>query len=162
MKEEMKMKKFWNKARLSDKVLAGLLVMVIIGWSATTIHANITNGNTIIEPEELQTEEAEIQVPDIITASQAREIAIDLVGGGVARELNLTTADEIPTFDIVVYYDDKEFKVILDAINGVLVRLESLTVSSVEAAYLFEDLRAEQAIELAREHLASIDITNAT
>ena len=156
------MKKFWNKARLSDKVLAGLLVMVIIGWSATTIYANIINENTMIQPEEVQPEEVEIQAPDMITAFQAREIAVDLVGGGVAQGLNLNTDEGIPTFDIIVYYDDQEFQVILDATNGVLVRLESLTVSPVEVAHLSEDLTAEEAIELAREHLAAIGITNAT
>lgn len=152
------MKKFWNEARLSDKILGGLLVLVIIGWSATTIQANITNGNRVVEPEEKQAAELEIQTPDMITVARAREIAVDLVGGGIVKELNLNTDEGALTFDIVVAYNDETFQVILDATTGALLRLEIQTVSSFDAM----GLTAEEAIELARQHLESIGITNAT
>jgi len=157
------MKNFWKETRLSDKILAGLLALAVIGWSATTINANITNGNKNIEIEP-QTEAVEISSIDMITVVEAREIAIDLVGGGTVNELNLNI-DEA-TFDIVVYYN-REFQITLDATNGALILLESLTTSSdvaelSRAVELSENLTSEQAIELAREHLVSIGNSNAT
>ena len=154
------MKKFWNEARLSDKILGGLLALVIISWSAITIHANVTNGHAVTEPETLQIET--VQAPELITAVQAREIAVDLVGGGYVDELSLDTTEEKTTFLIVINYDDQVFQVTLDAANGELVHLDSLTTPSSETINLSGNLTSEDAIEIARQHLESIGITSAT
>ena len=152
------MKNFWNKARLSDKILIGLVVTVLIGWSA---HANLTNGGATENP----TQTAENQTPTMITVIEARELAIDLVGGGVINDLSLNTEEAIPTFDIIVYHDREEFQIILDATSGSLIRLESLTTPEPVALAAVEvagNLTAEEAISLAREHLSTIGITDAT
>jgi len=153
------MKKFWNEARLSDKILGGLLALVIIGWSATTIHANITSGNTIIEPEASQIEEVEVPMSNTITAVEAREIAVSLVGGGTVRELNLDVDGEDSIFDIIVNYDGDEHQVTLDALNGALIQLDILQFAENDSS---SDLSAEEAIDLAKQYLDSIDITTAT
>lgn len=159
--EEKKMKNIWKEARLSDKILVGLLVAVIIGWSATAIHANVTNGNAIVDSvEEPQIEE--VQAADMMTAVQAREIAVGLVGGGAVSEVSLNTAEEAMVFDVIVYNDGEEFQVVLDATDGTLIRLESLRATPFEEIDLSENLTSEEAIEIAREHLATIGITNAT
>lgn len=155
------MKKLWKASRLSDKILVGLLVAAIIGWSATAIHANMTNGNLIGEPiEALQTEES--QVSDMMTAAQAREIAVDLVGGGVVSELNLNTNGEETTFDVIVEDDKGVFQVVLAAADGALIHLESRPSRDTELARSSGNLTAEDAIEIARAHLESSGITNAT
>jgi len=155
------MKKIWNKLRLSDKILVSLVTLIVIGLSAATIHANITNRNANENP---QVEVIETQTSDMLTVVEAREIAIELVGGGTVNELNLNT-DEVK-FDIIVYYNEA-FQVTLNAKNGELIRLESLTAPSnivelSETAPLSGNLTAEQAVDIAKQHLASIGITNAT
>ena len=68
------MKKFWNEARLSNKIIGGLLALVIIGWSATAIYANTITGNTVVEPEESQASDMASEL-NLITDEEAIEIA---------------------------------------------------------------------------------------
>ena len=155
------MKKFWKESRLSDKVLVGLLAVVLVGWSATAIHANVTNNHTSAEPVEVP-QVLEIQVPDTITAVQAREIVVDLIGGGTVSTLSLNTDGEEMTFDVTVNDDGEVFQVVLAATDGALIRLESLSSNSTGMARLSGNLTASAAIEIARAHLEVIGMTNAT
>ena len=159
------MKKFWDESRLADKILMGLLALVIIGGLVTIIYANIANESAISE---LGPQVEAIETPISITVLEAREIAIELVGGGTVNELNLNTDES--TFDIIVYHN-QEFQVTLDATTGELIRLESLTttsnevespdIDSLQAIESSENLTSDQAVDLAKEHLAIIGITDA-
>ena len=150
------MKKIWQEARLSDKILAGLLLLVVTGWSATAIHANLTNNNEQVQAPEV------IQEPDMITVVEAREAAIGLIGGGEVSELNLNTDEALPVFEIMLQHEEEVFQIRLNATNGELIQLENLTPAATDTVNPSGNLTSEEAIDIARRHLQSIGITNAT
>ena len=143
------------------------LLVVHIEYNDEVYHVNIcaVNNRIIgIKPDvELEMEGPQIeenQMPVMISAMEAKEIAVELIGDGVVRELSLDTTPEEMIYNVIVENDGVEFEVILAALDGAVIHLEALTEIPSTRTDLFENLTAEEEVELARAHLASISDYN--
>jgi uncharacterized membrane protein YkoI len=116
-----------------------------------------------------------------ISSQRAREIAVELIGHGMASDVALSTHDGVSTFEVDVRHDDDSYVVFVDAATGNVMRMsrhddavitaldeitETQGQSAITAQQLVSALQAranessvitrQQAIDLAREHLDSI------
>jgi len=186
-----------RKMHLSTKILIMLVVVLIV--TGTSFGAWVLASQSSSIPTRI---ENPIPEQTLITAVEARELARDFVGGGTVTGLSLNASAE--TFIVLVEHENS-FEVVLNATNGQLLSMTTLTAPTnsgvdIQVAETTQDinnnqsdvvitndnsnnlnnsytnsnvtptpsssdggnLTSEQAIELARQHLISIGINNAT
>ena len=110
----------WQAMPLSTKILGGLLLLTIIGWSATTIYANLSDRLNQTYVEEMETNAH-------ITVVQAKEMGRTFIGGGDVIDIQLYYHDDEAIFDVIINYLDADFQVILNAQTGDLIQITTLS-----------------------------------
>lgn len=117
--EEKTVNKTMNLSTKILIVLVGVLIITGTGVGAWALASR--PDNTVSIPVENKT-----PVPTLITAIEARELAVNAVGGGIVTELSLDGIAE--TFTIVVEHEES-FEVILSATSGRLINMTAIATA---------------------------------
>lgn len=67
-----------------------------------------------------------------ITATEAEDLAIDLIGGGELISLELSTHEGNQLFEIIIDFEDFLYEVLVDLQRGDVIRLSSNRPSATE------------------------------
>lgn len=131
---------------MKKKILTLPVFMSIVAlsacWDAQARQAN----EPVYEP---------IQISTNITAAEAEDLAIELIGGGELVSLALKEHNENQVFEVVVDFEEYLYDVLVDLQTG--------DVISLVATSLLEDeeLTEDEAVALALEYLESIGVDDA-
>jgi len=135
--------------KTSDKLILGVLVILMIGLSSvfiTAVTAEGSSSNTVSASE----------TNTLITIEQAKMIALEAVPG-VITESEIEKENGIIIYEIEIIKDNKEYEVNIDPKTGLIIKIElddeDEKISPQELKKIGGLITEEEAIKIALEHI---------
>jgi uncharacterized membrane protein YkoI len=97
----------------------------------TTAETTATTAETTAQETQSSTLAEVAESLSMISAEQARQIALESVGGGNVVEIEFDVCDGRSVFEVEVKYNGVEYEVVIDALTGEVIRLRGCSQSSV-------------------------------